>query len=313
MYIPEALVCSMESKSISGLYIYCEPSKSEAVCKFFTEKFQAEWDLAVQKVIEEWGSGDEDDDIGNPATVSVFEKGVYVYLEPLDIPYRYGNYCNIGEGDRALRKTLKAIEKEFPGVSYEGYIAYEWSDIHSGEVVQYEIKSSNITDEKKSFSFVARALQSFFAEDLVTDDEDELKEILTFLYDYKDVIDCIRIFDDILDYAEEQDEDLRGVLEEAISELKTGKRIIEDEEDEEEDYSFLPDGYMDALEVLTVAEEYEEDLADEGILPELKKMRGRNEITTSGEESYPRIVYMAKQGDEKSLSILRELKRINEE
>lgn len=214
------------------------------------------------------------------------------------------------EGYNVLIETLEALEKEFPGISYEGYIAYRWSDIHGGDVEQYYIKSSNLSEEKATFDFVAEALQFFDPNELETDDEDELKEILAFLYDYKDAIDCDTIFDGILDYAEEQDEDLRETLEEAIADLKAGNKITDDEEEND---AHLPDGYMDALNVIVAADEYERALAQKGVLPELRKPGGRNEIITSGEESYPRIVYAAKQGDEKALQILKDLKRINGE
>ena len=313
MQIPEALLqgtlWEMPAASISGMYIYCEPGEKKAVYDFFTKKFNEDWDTAVKEVIEE--NGREDDyEVGSPLIASEFENGIFAHFDALDIPYQDGAYCDTYEGYNVLIETLEALEKEFPGISYEGYIAYRWSDIHGGDVEQYYIKSSNLSEEKAKFDFVAEALQFFDPNELETDDEDELKEILAFLYDYKDAIDCDTIFDGILDYAEEQDEDLRETLEEAIADLKAGNKITDDEEEND---AHLPDGYMDALNVIVAADEYERALAQKGVLPELRKPDGRNEIITSGEESYPRIVYAAKQGDEKALQILKDLKRINGE
>jgi len=309
MQIPEALLWGMPAEGISGVYIYCEPGEKKAVYDFFTKKFNEDWDTAVKEVIEEYGEED-DDEAESPLIASEFDEGIYAQLEDLDIPYQDGDYCDTDEGENVLRGTLEALEKEFTGISYEGYIAYRWSDVNGSGVEQYYIKSSNISEEKETFDFVAKALQFFNPNDLETDDEDELKEILAFLYDYKDAIDCDTIFDGILDYAEEQDEDLRETLEEAIADLKAGNKITDDEEEND---AHLPDGYMDALNVIVAADEYERALAQKGVLPELRKPGGRNEIITSGEESYPRIVYAAKQGDEKALQILKDLKRINGE
>lgn len=80
--------------------------------------------------------------------------------------------------------------------------------------------SSNLEEAKETFNFVADRLTFFDAEDLETDDEDELKEILTFLYAYKDSIDFDEAAEGILDYADEQDDDMRESLEETIEKLK---------------------------------------------------------------------------------------------
>lgn len=214
MKIPEALVWGMPPEGISGLYIYCDQTQRDAVSKFFAEKFNNEWDAAVKATVT------DDEEIECPATVHAKDFGIYVFLDPLCISYDDEQSCDHTKGDIALDNTLKALEKEFPDISYEGYVAYHWSDASSGEVEQYAIKSSNLEEAKETFNFVADRLTFFDAEDLETDDEDELKEILTFLYAYKDSIDFDEAAEGILDYADEQDDDMRESLEETIEKLK---------------------------------------------------------------------------------------------
>lgn len=83
----------------------------------------------------------------------------------------------------------------------------------------------------------------------------------------------------------------------------------EDEDEDDLDLSGLPAGYMEALEAATEADDYEAELADDGILPDLP-YPDEDEINLSP-ESYPRIAYMAAQGDERALEILRKIEDAN--
>ena len=84
----------------------------------------------------------------------------------------------------------------------------------------------------------------------------------------------------------------------------------EDDFDDDEDGSDLPDGYMVALEAFEEAEEYENELADEGVLPDAP--RPGNGVMDLSPEGFPRIAQKAEEGDERAIAILEKMKAANE-
>ena len=222
MKIPEALIWALPPEGISGMYIYCEPEMRDNVCRSFSDTFLREWNSAVKKVREEHGGDCDGPEPGIPFKAAVCDKGIYVRIEDLDIPYCEGERLDIEEGDLALKKSLEELEKEYPGISYEGYIAYPWSDSLAGDVVSYEIRSGNIGEPSQVFDFIGEGIKEFDPGMLETDDEEELKELISFLYLYREYADCDELFEGILEYADDTDEDLRPALEERINSLKSG-------------------------------------------------------------------------------------------
>lgn len=84
----------------------------------------------------------------------------------------------------------------------------------------------------------------------------------------------------------------------------------EDTFDDKEDDPNIPDGFMEALEVFSEAEEYENKLADEGVLPDVP--RSDNAIMHLSPEDFPRITLKAEEGDEMAIAILAKMKAPNE-
>ena len=84
----------------------------------------------------------------------------------------------------------------------------------------------------------------------------------------------------------------------------------EDDFDDEEDGSDLPDGFMAALEAFEEAEEYENELADEGVLPDAP--RPGNGVMNLSPEGFPRIAQKAEEGDERAIAIIEKMKAANE-
>lgn len=173
-----------------------------------------------------------------------------------------------------MEKTLTKLLKQYPEVSYEGYIAYHWSDVHCGEAEQWSLSSGEKVKEDKVFDFIgeslAKAMHSDFwdemAENLEDGDVDDFKQILANLYAYKKWLPE-DTFDNLFELADEVDEDVRQELEEALEELENGDgiEIKKDEIDE----SNLPEGYMDVLNAVIQSEdarkkaEIEAELAEE--------------------------------------------------
>ena len=71
-----------------------------------------------------------------------------------------------------------------------------------------------------------------------------------------------------------------------------------------------PAGYMEAMEAFGDAEEYENELAEEGILPDAP-LPGNGLMNLSA-EGFPRIALKAEEGDERALKILAKMKAANE-
>ena len=84
----------------------------------------------------------------------------------------------------------------------------------------------------------------------------------------------------------------------------------EDDFDDDEDDSDLPDGFMAALEAFEEAEEYENELADEGILPDAP--RPGNGVMNLSPEGFPRIAQKAEEGDERAVAIIEKMKAAND-
>ena len=86
---------------------------------------------------------------------------VLVILGPLYLSYQDGDYIeSSGYATKALEKSLKRLLNKYPDMSYEGYIAYRWSDVHCGEAEQWEISSNNKLDNNanKTYPILAEML-----------------------------------------------------------------------------------------------------------------------------------------------------------
>lgn len=84
-----------------------------------------------------------------------------------------------------------------------------------------------------------------------------------------------------------------------------------DEEDDESDGDWTPPaGYMEAMEAFMEAEEYENELADEGVIPDAP--RPGNGVMNLSPEGFPRIALKAEEGDERAIAILTKMRKANE-
>ena len=277
MRLHESIVWSVDEEDLSGLNIFCDSSKREEIAEFFEENFNKYWDDAKDSVEEKYGSCQEkDDDCPSIATVSIADYGVKVSLEPLYLSYQYGDYIESeGYAQKALDKTLKKLLNQYPDVSYEGYIAYNWSDVHGGEAEQWELSSKGDLAKDRVFDFIGESLAVATSDDefwesmqenLEDAEIDDFKEILLNFKAYKkwlpeDVVERL------LTIAEEIDEDLRSELDEVVEAIENGEEV--EIEEDEIDESSLPEGYMDVLNAVVSAEkakkeaEIDDELASE--------------------------------------------------
>ena len=254
MYLHDSILWAIGPDGASGLDIYCEAEKREEIAKFFEETFEKYWSEAEDAVEEEYGDCNEkEEECGSPACVKVSETGVRVLFGPIYLSYHYGDDIESdGFADKALVKALKKLLKEYPDVTYEGYIGFRWSDTSCGDVTQYELSSKEriYGETDKVYDFVGSAIALG-----LQDDEfwDELSDQLEDADDFKQVMKCFHAYakwipDDtmekLLDLAEEIDEDIRPELEEIIEAWENGEDV---EIGDGIDTSNLPEGYMEAL------------------------------------------------------------------
>ena len=182
MYLSSFLLWAIGGAKASGINIFCEKSKREEVADFFNEKMEKHWKEAQDVVWEEYGEENFDGEIegerdcygdDNPIIARVTDEAVFVeFVAPPQLSFSDGEFFAFEEGNEALERTLGELLREYPEISYEGYIGfrtggnYDWScDV----LFQCEISSHGtrvVWDETDIiYDFVCEALASAMKED----------------------------------------------------------------------------------------------------------------------------------------------------
>ena len=293
MMIPECLVWAMGDDGCTAVKIYCAEDLREEIASRFTEAFNEEYEKVMDLIEEEDGDCNEKEEDINPFNgAQITEYGVFLPFDALAMYCGWGDHLASHDAGEALDKALKTIKKEYPSITYEGYVAYCWSDVHSGEVCQYEISSEKKRkkDNNVVYDFVGQALGlalqddeawDSLAEDLDGADENDFKRTLQFFYMYSKWIPEDAT-DRIIELSEEADEDMKESLEEFVAALKSGEDV--DIEEDGIDTSGLPDGYMEALNMFMMAEEIS------GKTPKCSE-------TMSSESTFEVVIEKAESGD----------------
>lgn len=263
MYIPDYLVWEMGS--CTGVRIYCEENVREEIALRYTEAFNDEYEKLMDLIEEEEGDCNEKEENINPFNgAQVQEYGVFLSFDSLAMYCGYGDFLSWHNAGEAMEAALKTIKQEFPSISYDGYVAYCWSDVHGGEVCQWEISSEKKKKNSKSdviYDFVGEALGEALEDEDVWDslskvlehlDENDFKRTIKLFHTYSKWIPSDTI-DKIIEFSKENDEDMMESLQEFADALRAGKDV--DIEDDEIDTSGLPDGYMEAMDMFLMAEE----------------------------------------------------------
>lgn len=267
MYIPECLVQAMGG-SCTGVKIYCEEGLRERIKTHFVEVFDDEYEKLLDLIEKEEGSTYEKEEGCNPLICAEIEDdGVFLCFDSFAMYCgEYGDFISMYNGGEAMEEALGTIKKEFPSIRYEGYVAYCWSDIHSGDIVQYEVSSENENQKNKReviYDFVGRELSMLLElEDeevwdslsahLEDADENEYKKIIKLFHIYSQWIPSDTI-ERVIELSAEFDEDLTESLQKFADALRAGEDV--DIEEDEIDTSGLPDGYMEALDMFVMAED----------------------------------------------------------
>ena len=140
MRIPDCLVEAMGFDGCSAVKIYSEELLRKEIASRFTELFNEEYVKIMDLIEEEEGACYEKDEGINPFNgAKVTDYGFFLSFDCLAMYTAYGNHLADYNAGDALKRALRRIKQEYPSISYEGYIAYCWSDINSGDVCKYEI------------------------------------------------------------------------------------------------------------------------------------------------------------------------------
>ena len=295
MYIPDCLVWAMGDEGCTAVKVYCEEELREKIAARFTEVFSDEYEKLMDLIEEEEGACYEREEESNPFNgAQITDYGVFLSFDALSMHGDpFGDHISGHNAGEAIEETLKTIKQEYPSIRYEGYVAYCWSDVHSGEVCQYEISSEKKKKKDKSdvvYDFVGKALGRTLEDDEIWDelseeledaDENEFKRIIKLFHIYSKWIPSDAI-DKVIEISEENDEDMAESLREFADALKAGEDV--GIEEEEVNTSSLPAGYMEAMDMFVMSEEISG-----------KKLK-HGEIMSS-EEMFDMVIKKAESGD----------------
>lgn len=227
MVISDKIVASYV-EGFSGLYVYCPKEKMDEVATAFEEDFEEAWNTAMDDAEEEYDAVcyEKEEDIGVPASVQKEEDRIFIKIEPLSMAMNDGVRSDNDYGPDALKDTLAGLKQKYPEISYEGIVAYEWSDEHGGDVVNFEISSENIVgDNAKTYDFVGETLHMVLDDDMFA--EEFWEKMQMFMEDAEEE-DFIRVatdfhlyglddsIDQLLEIADEVDDEIRESVEELV-------------------------------------------------------------------------------------------------
>ena len=278
MRIPDCLVEAMGFDGCSAVKIYSEELLRKEIASRFTELFNEEYVKIMDLIEEEEGACYEKDEGINPFTgAKVTDYGVFLSFDCLAMYSGFGDHLAIYDAGDALNMALNRIRQEYPSISYEGYIAYCWSDVHGGDVVQYQISSKRRRKKDKSFvvyDFIGEALRKILEDEdawerlsefLLFQEEYTLKKIIKLYHLYSEYVPSDSI-ERIIENSKRRDDSMSVSLQEFAEALRSGKDI--DIEDDEIDTSNFPEGYMEALDMCILAEEISRETPKRGVIME---------------------------------------------
>lgn len=293
MLIPDSLVWAMGDDGCTAVKVFCTDDLREEIAARFTELFNEEYEKLMDLIEEEEGDCYEKEEELNPFNgAQVKDYGLLLPFDALAMHCGYGDHLSWHSAGEALEKALKSLKEQYPSITYEGYVAYCWSDVHSGEVCQYEISSEKKRKKDKGdkiYDFVGESLGfalqdddtwDSLAEELDGSDENVFKRIIKLFHMYSKWLPSDAI-ERLINISEGSDEDIKESLEEFVEALNSGEDV---EIEDEIDTSGLPDGYMEAMDMFMMAEQIS------GISPK------RGEVLSS-EGTFEIVIEKAEAGD----------------
>lgn len=256
MYIPDFLVHYIMYGDHTTIKIYCDAELRDGIIERFTEVFNEEYEKLMDLIEKEEGPCHEKE--FNPFHgAKKTDYGVSLSFGNLALHDFTGDFLIWDTADEVLEDALWTIKKEYPSISYEGFVAYIRSDVKGGELIQYEIFSEKKKDKGdvvydcigEGLGVALEENWEDMSEELSYTEENDLKKIIKLFHMYSKWIPSDTI-DKIIELSEESDKES---LHEFADALRAGEDV--DIEEEKIDTSDLPDGYMEAMEMFLMAQE----------------------------------------------------------
>lgn len=236
MLILERILWIMGDNGCTAVKLYCSVDLRKEIAAHFTDAFNKEYGKLMDRIEEEEGICYEKENKLNPFIGAlVTDYGVFLPFNALSMYCdKYGDIISGYNAEGAMEKALQTIKQEYPSISYEGYVAYCWSDIHSGEACQREISSKKKKDMGDViYDFIGEALGRTLedeenwerlSEELEYEDEGEFKKIIKLFHTYSKWIPSDAI-ERIIEISENCDEDIAESLKAFSNSLKSDENV----------------------------------------------------------------------------------------
>lgn len=135
---------------LSAIYLPCSKEQKDEFVKIFREETLK----TVQKVIDECGGCYEvENDVDFIKNEKKIDDVYMIRFSVFSLYYPEGETLAPYSINDSLNETLKIFKELYPNIEPYGCIAYPWSDVHCGEVVQYVIG-----EEKDFYPHIGEAI-----------------------------------------------------------------------------------------------------------------------------------------------------------
>ncbi len=267
MLLPESLIYATMEDASAGcaqVNIYCAADLRAEIASRFTEIFNEKYEAIKDTIIRYVRAHIEDAENAEAEDVYPFfgahteDYGVCFSFDPRKL--YYGDFVNAND---VLLEALKAIKQQYPSIRYEGYVACCIFDKYGGEACQYEISSEETENEDDIvYDFVGASLAFELKYGSAWDelyyrlddaDENEFKKIIKVFHAYSQWVPPDSI-DKLIALSEKVDKNIKESLEKFAEAIRAGEDVEIEEKSEYEGWQ-PPDGYMEALDMFTMAGE----------------------------------------------------------
>ena len=194
-----------------------------------------------------------------------------------------------------LLENIKAKELNVPIITEKEFIS------RFGDLGEYGITTSD--------GFWDSVIDALFWDDNIK----QYEEVLEVLYAHSEWIDSDvlrRTVFNLIDIAADRNPENKQILLEYVEKLESGEPIEKEKDMKDEFENEFEKEFELAVQATIVAEVYEEELAQDGILPDAPP-REENRVVVLDETSYPRISAKAKEGDKRAIDILQMIEKVN--
>ena len=130
-FLTESLVDCLDNYSPSGIEFFCLENEKQKAMECFMECFSDIWHESFAEAAETY-NWEYDEDMEewmndeNPVPLKIFETedGFYAAIDNLTISLEDAGYNGID----TIYSSLHTLEKQYPNISYRGYVGFLWLD-----------------------------------------------------------------------------------------------------------------------------------------------------------------------------------------